>query len=125
MSLEFFSGLALVTVTIGVIGYIVKELFDIGFGDLKRTLPQLVAAYRRNAAREAKPVNSHLVGVVGEVTGHSGDSERPMRVRLNFESWPARSGSAADSLAPVGAAVRVIEVAGAVLVVEIVEAEGR
>lgn len=118
MNLEFLSGFALVAVTLGILVYIVKEFFDIRAGDLKNVRQYFVKAFAGTQSREAKPVNSHLIGVIGKVTAHSGDSDRPMRVRLNLESWPARSGSTTEELAPVGASVKVTEVDGPVLVVE-------
>ena len=125
MSFEFISGLALVVVTLGVLIYIVKEFFDIRLGDLRRVRQRVVQAYSTASPREAKPVNSHLIGVIGQVVGHSGDSDRPMRVRLNFESWPARPGPTAVALPAVGSSVEVTEVDGAVLVVEAADAPGQ
>ena len=123
MSFEFLSGLALVLVTLGLLVYIVKEFFDIRVGDLKGVGQRIAAVSETASTREAKPVNSHLIGVIGQVTGHSGDSDRPMRVRLNLESWPARLGSAAVGLPAVGSSVRVADVDGAVLVVEAAEGQ--
>ena len=121
MNLEFVSGLALIVVVLGAVAYIVKEYFDIQAGDLKNVPRRLIEAFEKHQSREAKPVNSHLIGVVGKVTAHSNDSDRPMRVRLNLESWPARSSPVADDLAQVGTSVKVTEVDGPVLVVEVTE----
>lgn len=121
MSLQFLSGLALIIVTVCVLAYIAKEFFDIRASELKNVRRHLAEAFEKHAPREAKPVNSHLIGVTGKVTAHSGDRDRPMRVRLNFESWPARSRSIASDLAPVGALVKVTEIDGPVLIVEVID----
>jgi membrane protein implicated in regulation of membrane protease activity len=121
MNLEFLSGLALIAVTLGVLAYLITEFFDIRIGDLKNVRRNIAEAFEKRESREAKPINSHLIGVIGKVTAHSDDNDRPMRVRLSLESWPARLSSAADALAPVGASVKVIEVDGPVLIVEAIE----
>ncbi len=119
MSLEFLSGLALIIVTLGAVSFAIKEFFDIEAGDLKNLGRSLAGSIeKKRESREAKPINSHLIGLIGTVTAHSGDSDRPMRVRLNLESWPARLISSAAGLAPVGSSVKVAEVDGAVLIVE-------
>lgn len=121
MNPEFLSGLALIAVTIGVFAYLIKEFFDIRASDLKNVRRNLVEAIEERESRQAKPINSHLIGVIGKITAHSDDNDRPMRVRLNFESWPARSSSSDRALAPVGASVKVTEVDGPVLIVETIE----
>ena len=121
MSLEFLSGLALVIVAVCVLAYIVKEFFDIRVSELKNVRRYLAEAFEKHASREAKPANSHLIGVIGKVTAYSGDRDRPMRVRVNFESWPARLSSTGNNLAPVGASVKVTEVDGPVLIVQAID----
>jgi len=118
MNLEFLSGLALTTVMLVAVAYVIKELVGDRVGDLKNIRHYLGEAFEKYVSREAKPVNSHLIDSIGRVMAHSGDSTRPMKVRLNLESWPARMNSTADSLAPVGTPVKVIEVDGPILVVE-------
>lgn len=118
MNLQFLSGLLLVIVAFGALAYLVKEFFDIRASNLQHIRHYLAEAFERRASREAKPINGHLIGVAGEVTAHSGDRDRPMRVRLNLESWPARLRSTASNLVPVGASVKVTEVDGPVLIVE-------
>jgi len=118
MNLEFLSGLALTTVTFAALAYVIKELVGARVGDPKSVRHYLGEALEKYVSREAKPVNSHLIGLIGVVMAHSGDSARPMKVRLNLESWPARMHATADGLAPVGTSVKVTEVDGPILVVE-------
>lgn len=118
LSFDFLVGLVLVVVALGVLAFIIKECFEFRIGDLKNAHRQLRRTIETHSPRDAKPVNDHLIGVIGEVTAHSGDSERPMRVRLRLESWPARLPAAAGDLAPVGSSVAVVAVDGPVLVVE-------
>jgi membrane protein implicated in regulation of membrane protease activity len=117
MNLEFLSGLALVTVTLAVVIYVIKELIGDRVGDLKKGNRKLAKAFRKYVSREAAPVNSHLIGSIGTVIAHSGDGDRPMRVRLGLELWPARMRAEANSLVAVGTSVEVTEVDGPVLVV--------
>ena len=48
-------------------------------------------ALKRQREREAKPVNEHLIGMAGEVIANTDDDDRPMKVRLGIELWPARA----------------------------------
>ncbi|MDH3420723.1 MAG: NfeD family protein [Gammaproteobacteria bacterium] len=117
MNLDFLSGLLLITVTLAIVFFVAKEIFgDRRAGD-RQAQRHWAHALEWFSGSETKPVNEHLIGSAGEVISHSGDSARPMRVRLGFETWPARPGSTEDNPLPVGSAVEVIEVDGAVLVV--------
>ena len=117
MSLDFLSGLLLATVTLAIVVFVVKELLDdrdSASGKAKRVLGH---SLDRLAGGEAKPINAHMIGAIGKVISHSDDDDRPMRVGLGSESWPARLSTPDMDTLPVGEAVRVIEVDGAVLVV--------
>jgi len=117
MNLDFLSGLLLVTVTLAIVFFVTKEFFgDRRSGD-RKTQRYWAHAIEWFSGSETKPVNEHLIGSVGKVISHSGDSARPMRVRLGLESWPARLGSTEEGRLPIGSAVKVLEVDGAVLVV--------
>jgi hypothetical protein len=142
MSLNFLSGLLLVVVALGAVAYVVYELFGdrlrerwneregrndetagatprAGTGaavGLARSLARLI---EKHVGADAKPVNTHLVGAVGKVIAHSDNDERPMRVRLGIELWPARSAAASEAQArlPLGTAVEVRRVEGPVVLV--------
>ncbi len=118
MILEFLIGLAMLTVALAALGYIIWGLIGFQVGDLASIRRNLAKAFDRFSLSEAKPVNEHLIGSIGKVVAHFGDSDRPMRVRLNLESWPARLNSTAGSHVAVGTLVKVIEVDGPILVVE-------
>jgi membrane protein implicated in regulation of membrane protease activity len=105
MSLEFLSGLLLVSAVLAIVGYIVKELFPRDrVGELSKSMQ---GALKRQREREAKPVNEHLVGMTGEVIANTEDDDRPMKVRLGIELWPARADSPEESRFPVGTSVEV------------------
>lgn len=115
MTLEFLSGLLLVLIVLGTLGYMAKELLaDLRPRQAKENPSSPRPTQRR---RESKPVNEHLIGTTGEVVANSDDDERPMRVRLGSELWPARSGAAGDSPLPVGTPIEVTAVQGPILVV--------
>jgi len=118
MNLEFFTGLALISFALAALAYIVAGLVGFRINDLTRVRHYFANAFQQVAPSETKSVNAHLVGLIGKVIAHSADTARPMRVRLNLESWPARLNSTADSAFSVGAAVKVTKVDGPVLVVE-------
>lgn len=123
MNLEFLSGLLLVLTVLGTAGYIVWELL----GDRRSARPPDGGAARtaaRAAARrrDAAPVNAHLIGTSGEVVSRSADEDRPMRVRLGPELWPART-AAPDAPFPAGTRIEVTAVDGPVLVVRRSELE--
>ena len=118
MNLDFLSGLALTTVMLATLAYLIKEIVGDRVGNLKNIRHYLAEAFAKYVSSEAKPVNNHLIGLIGKVIAHSSDSAHPLSVRLNLEFWPARLISAEDSLVAVGASVKVISVEGTILVVE-------
>lgn len=108
MNLQLFSGLLLVLAVLGVLGYIAKELFpDFRPGKLSMSLWVALAEHLK---QEAKPVNEHLIGRIGEVIANSENDDRPMRVRLGPELWPARADSPRQSRFPVGTCIEVTAV---------------
>ena len=107
----------LTTVALAVIAYLIKEIVGDRVGDLKNARSILANSASRYVVSEAKPVNEHLVGSIGKVIAHSGDSGRPMRVRVGLELWPARLQSGEDEALPVDTPVEVVAVDGPVLVV--------
>lgn len=118
MGWEFLSGLALVSFTLGVIVYIVKELVGTRSGDRTSVREHFRAAVEKYSSTESSDVNDHLIGLTGKVISHSDDPERPMRVRISHEYWPARMGSTDDSTVSVGTPIRVTAVDGPILVIE-------
>ena len=118
MNLDFLSGLLLTAVTLAVLVFLIKETVVERISGQKKPQQYLADALARVSGGEAKPVNEHMIGTIGEVIAHSGDSSRPLTVRVSTERWPARRDSTEETPLPVGAAVRVIAVYGAVLVVE-------
>jgi membrane protein implicated in regulation of membrane protease activity len=117
MSLDFLSGLLLTTVVAATVVYVIKELIGGRSAEQKKTRNVLASAMELMPRGEAEPVNEHLVGSIGKVISHSSDSDRPMRVRLGRESWPARLQATDGAALPVGAAVEVVAVDGAVVAV--------
>lgn len=117
MSLDFLSGLLLVTVVVATAIYVVKELTRDRAAERKRTRTPFASALELLSGGDAEPVNENLVGLTGKVVSHSGDSARPMRVRLGPESWPARLQSTEEDALPIGDTVEVVAVDGAVVVV--------
>lgn len=115
MSLQFLSGLLLVLALLGALIYILKELLS-GSG-LDFSAVNLSDALARQRSAAPKPVNEHLVGVIGEVVRHTDDDERPMTVRLGSELWPALPESTAAGLPPVGARISVTAVEGPIVIV--------
>jgi len=115
MSLEFLSGLLLALTVLGLLGFIAKELFWDAPPEDPSAEPRDTAVRRRK--REAKPVNEHLVGASGEVVASSDDEERPMKVRLGLELWPARAASSHEIRFPVGTQIEVTAVQGPVVIV--------
>jgi membrane protein implicated in regulation of membrane protease activity len=114
MNLEFLSGLLLLLTVLGTAGYIARELF---YDRLRGQSPNGSSAPRpERRGRAAKPVNAHLVGTIGEVVGRSEDEDRPMRVRLGLELWPART-AAGDAPFVAGTRIEVTAVDGPVVVV--------
>ena len=118
MNLEFLSGLALTAAALAALVYVIYGMFGDQFPDLKNVRHNLAEAYEKYASREAKPVNDHLIGSLGSVVSHTGDSDCPMKVRVNLEFWPARLSASAGKLVSIGDSIRVQEVDGSVLVVE-------
>jgi membrane protein implicated in regulation of membrane protease activity len=119
VSLEFLSGLLLVLALLGALVYILKELLSGSRLDLSAVNLSDVLARQRQAA--PKPINEHLIGMVGEVVRHTDDNERPMKVRLGSELWPALPESTAAGLPPVGARISVTTVDGPIVIVRRVE----
>lgn len=117
MSLDFVSGLLLATVTLAALFFLIKEIVGERFPDHKKTQRYLADVSAKLFGAEAKPVNEHLIGSTGKVIAHSDDSGRPLRVRLGPELWAARLESTEGARLPVGTAVKVMAVDGAVLVV--------
>jgi membrane-bound ClpP family serine protease len=117
MSLEFLSGLLLVLTVLGTAGYIVWELR----GDLRPGKSSNAGAAPRK--RDAKPVNEHLIGATGEVVALSDDDDRPMKVRLGRELWPARATPADDTPFPAGTRIEVTAVNGPIVLVRRSEPE--
>lgn len=108
MNLEFLSGLLLVSALLATLGYIVKEVCsDFRPGKLSNSLRGAFTGPRKH---EAKPVNEHLIGAIGKVVANSDDDDRPMKVRLGLELWPARTDSARESRFPVGTCIEVTTV---------------
>ena len=117
MNLDFLSGLLLTTVVVATVVYVIKELIGDRSVEQKKTRNVLTSALGLIQRGEAEPVNEHLVGSTGRVISHSSDRDRPMRVRLGRESWPARLQATDGEALPVGAAVEVVAVEGAVVAV--------
>ena len=118
MNLNFLSGLLLITVVIATVIFLIRELISDRSAEHEKVRNPLARALELLSGSEAKPVNENLIGSVGKVISHSSDSARPMRVRLGPESWPARLRSTEQDTLPVGDAVEVVAVDGAVVVVK-------
>jgi membrane-bound ClpP family serine protease len=118
INLEFLSGLALTAAALAALIYVIYGMFGDRIPDLKNVRHNLAEAYEKYVAREAKPVNDHLLGSLGPVVSHTGDSDCPMRVRINLEFWPARMSTSAGQPVSIGDSIRVKAVDGSVLVVE-------
>lgn len=121
MSLEFISGLLLVLVLLGTLVYVFVELFSGTTLDFSKVSLSDTLGRQRNT--EPEPINKHLVGMAGTIVRLSDDSERPMKVRLGSELWPARMDAAvtgdADTASPsVGGLVVVTAVQGPVVIVQ-------
>lgn len=120
MSLEFISGLLLVLVLLGTLIYVFVELFSGTKLDFSKVSLSDTLGRQRNV--EPEPINKHLVGMAGEVVRLSDDSERPLRIRLGSELWPARmdnaaAGSTDTTSVSVGALVTVTAVQGPIVIV--------
>ncbi|HUF71589.1 MAG TPA: NfeD family protein [Gammaproteobacteria bacterium] len=118
MSLEFLSGLLLVLTVLGTLAYMAREILT----DLRpRKLPSNPSASAATQQRgsDAKPVNEHLIGMIGEVVSNSDDDERPMKARLGSELWPARTDSPDETSFPVGTQIEVTAVRGPIVVVRL------
>jgi hypothetical protein len=102
MSLEKISGFLLVLALLGALLYIFKELFSSVRLDFRQV--SLSDALGRQRNTEPEPINQHLVGMTGEVVRRDDDSERPMKIRLGLELWPARLEGAAAQAADAQAA---------------------
>lgn len=115
MSLNFIVGLLLVLAVLAVLVFILKELLS----DWRPTmnLSDALGRQRQTGATEAKPVNAHMIGMTGEVVGNSEDDERPMKVRISSELWPARGETAEAHRLPVGTHIAVTAVDGPVVTV--------
>lgn len=117
MNLDFLSGLLLATAGLAVVVLLIKELVSEGAPGQKRARRYLAEVSTRLLGGKARPINDHLLGSLGTVIAHSSDGARPLRVRLGSELWPARLGSSEEGRLPIGSAVKVAAVDGAVLVV--------
>jgi hypothetical protein len=126
MNLNFLSGLLLIIVVIATVLFLIKELIGDSTVEHDKARNPLARALELLSGGEAEPINEHLIGSIGKVISHSGDDARPMRVRLGPESWPARMHATEEDALPVGDAVEVVAIDGAVVVVkasgELVEA---
>jgi membrane protein implicated in regulation of membrane protease activity len=118
MNLDFLSGLLLTAAALAVLVFLFKETVVERISGQKKAQRYLGDALAKVLGGEAKPVNAHMIGAIGEVIESSGDSARPMRVRVGTERWPARLVSTEDIRLAVGTAIKVIAIDGAVLVVE-------
>jgi hypothetical protein len=87
---------------LGALLYIFKELFSSVRLDFRQV--NLSDALGRQRNTEPEPINNHLIGMTGEVVRRNHDSERPMRIRLGLELWPARLEGAAALAAEAQAA---------------------
>ena len=117
MNLDFLSGLLLTAAVLATAGFVVKELLDSRpFGE-KKIRPRLSHFLEMLSGKKSEPVNNRLIGSIGEVIAHSGDSARPMMVRVHPELWPARQNSTTEAVLPVGTTVKIAAVDGPVLVV--------
>jgi membrane-bound ClpP family serine protease len=118
MNFNFISGFLLSAVTLGIVAYVIKEIFADQTSDFWK-FPRLLAdALTRRAGSEGKPVNAHLIASSGKVIAHSADDSRPMNVRVGVEHWAARLNSSDAAPLPVGTPVKVTAVDGHVLIVE-------
>lgn len=117
MDLNFLSGLLLTAVALSILIFLIKETVGDRLAGHRKVRPYLADLFARLPGREAKPVTDDLIGSIGEVIAHSGDSARPMRVRLGLELWSAQLDSTEETPLPVGTAVKVTAVDGLVLVV--------
>lgn len=116
--MDFISGLILTVVALGSVVYVVKELLSDRIDRFEKTPRDLARKVTEHLTSEAKPANDHLIGATGKVIGHSDASERPLRVRIGSEFWPAKpDDTVAASQLPIGATVEVREVDGSVVVV--------
>ena len=117
MSLEFLSGLLLALAALAIVGYIVMTLVSSRATSERRGASTLREGLAKYVGSEAKPVNAHLIGAIGKVVSHSGDSSRPMRIRIGGELWPARL-EASEAELPVGSSVAITAIDGPIMVVE-------
>jgi membrane protein implicated in regulation of membrane protease activity len=118
MNLDFLSGLLLTAVALAVLVFLFKETVVERISGQKKAQRYLADALTKVLGGEAKPVNAHMIGAIGEVIESSGDGARPMRVRVSAERWPARLDSTENIRLPVGTAIKVVAIDGAVLIVK-------
>lgn len=113
MTFEFVVGLLLVLALLGALVFILKELLP----GARLPSVSLSDALARQRSVEPEPINRHLIGMAGRVVRHTGDSERPMKVRLGPELWPALPESTAAGIPPIDTAVVVTAVRGPLVVI--------
>ena len=118
MDLDFLSGLLLTLVTLAIVGYLIVAIVGSRDRDSKKLRHGVSVTLKKITANDSKPINDHLIGATGRVIGHSDDTARPIRVRINLELWPARLSSTQVTSPAIDASVTVIAVDGPVLVVE-------
>jgi hypothetical protein len=118
MNLNFLSGLLLLTAVFAIGVFVAKEMLGDGRSDERKSGRKFLRVPELGPRQKAAPVSNHLIGSTGKVISHSSNTARPMMVRIHPELWPARQKSAAGIPLPVGTAVKVAAVDGAVLVVE-------
>jgi membrane protein implicated in regulation of membrane protease activity len=109
--LDRLSGLLLLAVVAVIVAFLVKEFL----------WPRVAATLAKVSADDAKPVNTHLVGAIGQVVEPGrGENAARMKVRIGMERWDAELASGADQALPTGTSIRVVAVRG--LMLEVVPA---
>jgi membrane protein implicated in regulation of membrane protease activity len=104
--LDRLSGLLLLAVVLVIVVFLVKEFL----------WARMAAGLAKVSADDAKPVNTHLIGAVGQVIEPGrGESAARMKVRIGMERWDAELTSGAERALPMGTDVRVVAVRGLVL----------
>jgi membrane protein implicated in regulation of membrane protease activity len=104
--LDRLSGLLLLAVVLVIVAFLVKEFL----------WARVAAGLAKVSADDAKPVNAHLVGAVGQVIEPGrGESAARMKVRIGMERWDAELTSGADQALSTGTNIRVVAVRGLVL----------
>lgn len=103
--MEVLSGILLVCVVLGILGYLLREVIGEGAG----------AALRKYAQASPEAIEDPLVGQTGQVLENTEGAEL-MKVRIRGERWSANL--IADRGLPAGTEVKVTAVNGLILDVE-------